>query len=134
MYVQGDLLGTIKGCSLCQRKFLATAERQELCGHCLKAAGMEAAVDNQSRRAMLRAMRKEAIVAGRWRDISIEDVYPGVCRKYGMSLRDATDVLGNAAGSVFKGGEWEYTGRRVVSKMNRNNHAKDLNVWRQVQA
>lgn len=37
--------------------------------------------------------------------------------------------LGNAAGSLFRGGDWEFTGRwtkstRVIS------HANDLRIWR----
>ena len=37
--------------------------------------------------------------------------------------------LGPAAGSVFKGNEWVFTGKRVQSTRVKN-HARELKVWR----
>ena len=37
--------------------------------------------------------------------------------------------LGPAMGSLFKGREWEFTGKRVLSKR-KSNHARELKVWR----
>tara|TARA_R110000824_G_scaffold149861_1_gene320230 strand:- start:508 stop:864 length:357 start_codon:yes stop_codon:yes gene_type:complete len=41
------------------------------------------------------------------------------------------DELGPAAGSIFKGKDWEFTGDRVNSKRI-TNHARELKVWRLV--
>jgi hypothetical protein len=40
-------------------------------------------------------------------------------------------ALGNAAGSLFRGGDWEWTGRRVKSARV-HAHANELKVWRYV--
>jgi hypothetical protein len=37
--------------------------------------------------------------------------------------------LGNAAGSVFKGNQWEFTGERVKSNKV-SSHAREIRVWR----
>lgn len=37
--------------------------------------------------------------------------------------------LGNAAGSVFKGEQWEFTGERVKS-IKVKNHSRELKIWR----
>lgn len=37
--------------------------------------------------------------------------------------------LGSAAGSLFKGGSWEFTGERRRSKR-MTNHARELKVWK----
>ncbi len=39
------------------------------------------------------------------------------------------DLLGNAAGSLFKGSEWEFTGKWVPSART-SNHGRYLRVWR----
>lgn len=39
--------------------------------------------------------------------------------------------LGPAAGSLFKGGEWAFTGQRILSAR-RSNHARELKIWRLV--
>ena len=36
--------------------------------------------------------------------------------------------LGPAAGSLFRGSQWQFTGKRVVSKQLRN-HGRELKVW-----
>jgi len=40
----------------------------------------------------------------------------------------APDMLGNAAGSIFRGTEWTFTGRRVQSARIAN-HSRELKVW-----
>ena len=42
---------------------------------------------------------------------------------------DMHDLLGNAAGSIFAGREWEFTGRRIKSTRVRS-HGNELKVWR----
>lgn len=37
--------------------------------------------------------------------------------------------LGNAAGSVFKGNQWEFTGERVKSSKV-SSHAREIKTWR----
>jgi hypothetical protein len=37
--------------------------------------------------------------------------------------------LGPSAGSVFTGPEWEFTGRRLLSKRTKN-HARELKIWK----
>lgn len=37
--------------------------------------------------------------------------------------------LANAAGSIFKGSDFEFTGNRVNSKLD-SNHARELKVWK----
>jgi hypothetical protein len=46
-----------------------------------------------------------------------------------LRLRYDPSELGNAAGSVFKGNEWEFTGRYVKSQRV-SAHARDIKVWR----
>jgi len=42
-----------------------------------------------------------------------------------------TDSLGNAAGSIFRGKDWEFTGERVNSQR-KTNHSREIKVWRYV--
>ena len=37
--------------------------------------------------------------------------------------------LGPATGSLFRGKEWEFTGRRIKSRRT-SNHAREIKVWR----
>jgi hypothetical protein len=37
--------------------------------------------------------------------------------------------LGPSSGSIFKGSEWEFTGKRIKSSR-KSNHARELKVWR----
>lgn len=48
-----------------------------------------------------------------------------------MVLGYHRDALGNAAGSLFRGREWQYTDRTVKSKRIQA-HARLLRVWRYV--
>ena len=42
-----------------------------------------------------------------------------------------TDSLGNAAGSIFRGSDWEFTGERINSQR-KTNHSREIKVWRYV--
>ena len=118
-------------CTLCSGEFIPDNDRQELCGHCLKKAGMTAAAENQTRKALLQMMQSVARGEARMRGaISIEDVYPKVCAGLGKTLRQVVDILGPAAGSVFKGKAWAFTGQRVEATMLRTNHGRELKMWR----
>jgi len=39
------------------------------------------------------------------------------------------DSIGPAAGSLFRGAEWEFTGQRVLSSRV-SNHSREIKVWR----
>lgn len=39
--------------------------------------------------------------------------------------------LGHAAGSLFKGSRWEFTGKRIRSSRKKN-HGREIKVWRLV--
>jgi hypothetical protein len=48
----------------------------------------------------------------------------------GMELfRIGIKTLGPAAGSVFKGGQWQFTGKRLKSARKKN-HSREIKVWR----
>lgn len=47
----------------------------------------------------------------------------------GRYAEDCGIALGNAAGSLFKGGEFEFTGERIIS-VRKKNHGRELKVWR----
>jgi|TARA_R110000824_G_C14894723_1_gene644821 hypothetical protein len=37
--------------------------------------------------------------------------------------------LGNAAGSLFRGSDWQFTGQRIKS-VRKSNHSREIKVWR----
>jgi hypothetical protein len=49
----------------------------------------------------------------------------------GVAMQDMgiTGSLGPAAGSLFKGKKWEFTGQRIRSRRT-SNHAREIKVWR----
>lgn len=51
----------------------------------------------------------------------------------GKLLKDehGIDSLGPAAGAIFRGKDWEFTGQRVTSARV-SNHAREIKVWRYV--
>jgi hypothetical protein len=49
--------------------------------------------------------------------------------RVGRILQHEGIDLGPASGSLFKGSEWIFTGRRILSKR-KANHARELKVWR----
>jgi len=46
-----------------------------------------------------------------------------------MSERYDIATLGPAAGALFRGPEWEFTGQRVLSSRV-SNHSREIKVWR----
>ncbi len=80
---------------------------------------------------MLGLMRRAAHYLGKTHaEVHIEMCYREVIRWYDIGLKEATDVLDGAAGSVFKDGFWVPTGRYVRATMNVRNHAREHKVWR----
>jgi len=70
-----------------------------------------------------RLARQEALRRAT-REVTIDSVmYLLIQRGY------ESEDLGNAAGSVFKTSEWEFTGRWVKSTRT-SNHSRSIRVWR----
>ena len=46
-----------------------------------------------------------------------------------MKERYDIDTIGPAAGALFRGSEWEFTGQRVLSSRV-SNHSREIKVWR----
>lgn len=86
----------------------------------LKQQGMEEAA--VKRAVLLDQAREHARrVAGTKGTVTADDI--------DKSVREA---LGPAAGSIFKGGDFQFTGQRVTSKLP-SNHARELKVWQLTQ-
>lgn len=67
----------------------------------------------------------ETIAQGREaRTVCADDVYKEL-EAQGVNIR----LLGNAAGSLFKGSQWEFTGRRLASARI-TNHARAIMLWK----
>lgn len=89
-------------------------------GEALKQHGMELAADH----------RVDELCLARQIAIEIARNGDGTCHMDQVRQRLPEGVeLGPAAGSVFKGSEWEFTGLRVRSLL-QSNHARELKVWR----
>ena len=70
------------------------------------------------------------------RQIAVDIALSHPCREchadaVGREMRDRgyPTELGPAAGSIFKGGDWEFTGRRKKSARV-TNHSRELKIWR----
>ena len=89
-----------------------------------KREGMDLAADN--READLALARRVAVgiaMASPDRTCHADQVGRALKRDYGIAS------LGPAAGSIFKGAQWQFTGERVLS-VRATNHARELKVWR----
>lgn len=93
-----------------------------------KEAGRQQAADNKP--SLLELARRLATDVARSRSdrrVSMDDVQEALVA-HGISER----ALGNAAGSVFRGNQWEWTGERVKSRRP-HAHANEIKVWRLVE-
>jgi len=89
-----------------------------------KAEGMSLAASNRSNLlGFARKVARDIALLRPDRTASADDV--------GRALRrqGITQSLGNAAGSLFRGREWIFTGKRIKSKRV-SNHAREIKVWR----
>ena len=87
----------------------------------LKREGMRVGADNNVE--TLQVARDIAVsLAQRFGQVEADMVMREMLRLYGVS------TLGPAAGSLFKGPHWEWTGARVQS-VRKLNHARELKVW-----
>ena len=88
----------------------------------LKEAGMQLAASHKSDLVDKVRYQLERIAAGRSdRTVTIDDAEP--------FLEARGEGLGNAAGSVFKGDRWEFTGQFVPSRRV-SNRGRYVRVWR----
>ncbi len=100
-----------------------------LCGECGKRVGMNAAAG--ARAGLLGLCREVAASVGDdGRDVTIETVLSEASKRFDVPVSHISELLGNAAGSMFKGGGWVFTGRRVRAKLKPESHARELKVWR----
>ena len=90
-------------------------------GLAAKAEGMQGAADAKSD-LLNKARMLAATHAADHGTVTMDDVAT-------MMEKCGLPELGPAAGSVFKGSEWEFTGQRVLSTRAKN-HARELKVWR----
>lgn len=87
-----------------------------------KADGMEAAAEAQpTALALARGIARE--LARRDGETHADAVGRVLHQRHGIT------TLGPAAGSLFKGGGWEWTGKFVTSER-KTNHGRLLRVWR----
>lgn len=92
-----------------------------------KEDGMQAAAESEKRRLALDCAREavEDAALGRGsQTATIDDAYEALLR-----AGFPESILGNAAGSVFRGLKWKWTGQMVPSKRV-SNHGRIVRVWR----
>ena len=98
----------------------------EQLGEQLRLDGMTVAADNAKEQLSLaRKVARSIALRRKDRTATADDV--------GRVLKEvyALDTLGPAAGSLFKTGDWEWTGRFAKSKRV-TNHSRLLRVWRYI--
>lgn len=119
---------SFKRCEICGAlQFMSP--RMTLCSECVKTRGMKLAAENRSK--LLGQAREAAeACACNGKSITIEDVYVRLADWTKEPLEEVMKALGPAAGSVFKGKRWVFTGERVNATLNRANHARELKKWR----
>lgn len=93
----------------------------------LKREGMKQAADNSASLEFAREVAREIATKHR----SDAGLSCATADDVGAELerRGYSGNLGPAAGSLFKGKEWEFTGQRIRSAR-KSNHARELKVWR----
>jgi hypothetical protein len=62
-------------------------------------------------------------LAERWGTVNADHVGHEMKERYDI------DSIGPAAGALFRGAEWEFTGQRVLSSRV-SNHSREIKVWR----
>lgn len=90
-------------------------------GEALKAEGMAVAAANRIARLELARMIARYLGRRQCR-VSADDVQR-------LMINCGLGPLGNAAGSLFRGGEWEFTGEWTKSERV-SNHARCNRIWR----
>ena len=88
----------------------------------LKKTGMESARENENRRENLELARIIARDLGRQYRLVNADMVGKALRAHGIK------TLGPAGGSMFRGGEWKWTGDYIES-VRITNHKRPIKVW-----
>ena len=95
-------------------------------GEQLRLSGMEMAADNARDYLLLARKVAVEVAHGKFDNcVTADDVGRVLKADYGL------DTLGPAAGSIFKTGDWEWTGNFRKSKRV-TNHSRLLRVWRYI--
>lgn len=97
----------------------------EVTGETEKEAGIKKAANARLKNRILQEAREIAkkLPAAKTTGITADDVVEKLVENgYGIH------ALGNAAGSLFRGGDWECIGRRKSTRVHA--HANELRVWR----
>jgi D-serine deaminase-like pyridoxal phosphate-dependent protein len=84
----------------------------------------QAALVRQQMLAEARSIAISIASSRRSRLVTIDDVQRELLRRGNYTTED----LGNAAGSVFRGSAWKFTGRWYKS-MRITNHARHVRIW-----
>ena len=88
------------------------------------AALKEQALAKRDSADVLTIARRIAIeYASRFGTVNADIVGKYIKERYGI------DSIGPAAGALFRGPEWEFTGQRVLSSRV-SNHSREIKVWR----
>lgn len=88
------------------------------------------AVAAQNRQSVLnvaRSVARELAIRNEDGVTNCDEVQRVLSLRYGWTA----ETLGPAAGAIFKGPDWRFTGRRIKSASVRN-HARELKVWRYI--
>lgn len=93
-------------------------------GESLKTQGMASAAKNKAWLLDLAREKAREIALSRVsREVTADDVHEALFR-----AGHKPEHLGNAAGSIFRGRCWQFTGRYVRSQRP-SNHSRDIKVW-----
>lgn len=84
-----------------------------------------AAANRASALEVARSVARELAMRSPTWETNADEVQRVLAERYGWTA----GVLGAAAGSIFRGSDWQFTGNRVRSEQVRN-HARELKVWR----
>lgn len=91
-------------------------------GDRLKQEGMAKAAQNNVSD-LLKARQIAIRLCAEHGEVNADDVGRLMKKEYGVAS------LGPSAGSLFKGGQFEFTGKRVISHRSKN-HGREIKVWR----
>jgi hypothetical protein len=93
-------------------------------GQAARDAGLDRASNPFYRRELLESAKKHAIALGHTLgEVTADDVFRRM-----MNYGEQPELLGNAAGSIFRGAEWECVGWKQSER--KTNHARAIRIWR----
>jgi hypothetical protein len=93
-------------------------------GHEARDAGLDRAGNPFYRRELLERAKAHAIELGHTLgEVTADDVFRRM-----LNYGEEPELLGNAAGSIFRGVEWECVGWKQSER--KTNHARAIRIWR----